>query len=138
MITGYLRRVRIAQVPLQPIHPGLDRSELRFLVSNFLICALFAVVRFCGSIFQMLACLNFAPMRSTFRFLLLLLLFFGGEMQRDAANHFSLRIGELERCRSLAIVILRNVKENGCAKWRIITGIGWTSLVGIGKAVIMC
>src|SRR5437667_11650135 len=38
MIAGYLRGILITQVPLERVHPGLDRSELRFLFSDLLIC----------------------------------------------------------------------------------------------------
>src|SRR5207249_173388 len=79
-ITGYLGCVRITKVPLEPIHPRLDRSELCFLVSNFLVCALFTLRCFFGSIFKMLACLNFASIRRAFCFLLVLFLFFRGEV----------------------------------------------------------
>src|SRR5207244_10594554 len=65
-------------------------------------------------------------------------LFFRGEVQLDAANHLSLRIGELERRRRLPIVILRDVKENCQPEWRVIAGIGWPSKVGVRKTVNMC
>ena len=137
MITGYLGCVRIAQVPLEPIHPRLDRSELCFLVSNFLVCALFTLRRFFGSIFKMLACLNFASIRRAFCFLLVLFLFFRGEVQRDTADHFSLGVGEGKDCRSLAIIVLRNVKENCRSEWRVIPGIRRPSLVGVRKPIVV-
>src|SRR5262249_23690530 len=58
-------------------------------------------------------------------------------MERKAPNHFPLCIGEGKSCRGLAIVVLRNVEENGCAKRRIIAGIGRTSVIGIGKTVFV-
>ncbi len=58
-------------------------------------------------------------------------------MQWNVADHFSLRIHELERCRSLPIVVLRNVEKDRRTERRIVTGIGWTSSVGIGNAVVM-
>src|SRR6516225_152648 len=50
---------------------------------------------------------------------------------------FSLCVGERKGGRSLAIVVLRNVEEYGCAKRRVVTGIRRTPLVGIGKTVIV-
>src|SRR5438876_777174 len=59
------------------------------------------------------------------------------EMQRKAANHLSLSISELEGCRSLAIVVLRNVEEYSCTERRVIAGIGRASCFGLGKTVIV-
>ena len=71
------------------------------------------------------------------RLFFLFFLLFRCQMQREAANHFSLCVGEGKGCRSLAIVVLRNVEEYGCAERRVITCIGRTCLVGIGKTVIV-
>ena len=137
MIAGYLRSIGVAQVPLEPIHPRLDRSKLRFLFSNLLIRALVAVILFGGSVFLMLTCLLCVWLLCPFFFFLFLLLLLGCEVERERANHFPLCIRELECCRSLAIVVLRNAEENCRAKWWIITRIGRTPLFGVAKAVIM-
>src|SRR5881396_516133 len=131
MIAGYLRGIRITQVPLERVHPGLDRSELRFLFSDLLICGLPAVVHFRRGLSQMRAG---QPFGLLFFFLFFV---FCCEMQRKAANYLSLSIGELEGCRSLAIVVLRNVEEYSCTERRVIAGIGRTSFFGLGKTVIV-
>ena len=131
MIAGYLRGIRITQVPLERVHPGLDRSELRFLFSDLLICGLPAVVHFRRGLSQMRAG---QPFGLLFFFLFFV---FCCEMQRKAADYLSLSIGELEGCRSLAIVVLRNVEEYACTERRVITGIRRTSLIGVGKTVVM-
>src|SRR5260370_35971482 len=69
MVAGYLRSIGVAQVPLEPIHPRLDSSKLRFLFSNPLVRALLAVVLFGGSVFLMLTCLLCVRWLRTFFFL---------------------------------------------------------------------
>src|SRR5437588_535626 len=131
VVASDLRRRWITQIPLEHIHPRLDRSKLRFLFSNLLLCRLFAVVHGRTSLFQMRADLSCA------RLFFFLFLLFRCQMQREAANHFSLCVDERKRRRSLSIVILRNMEEHSCAERWVITGIGWASLVGIGKTVIV-
>src|SRR5262249_55056182 len=131
VIARDLRRRWITQIPLEHIHSWLDRTKLRFLFSDLLICWLIAVVYWRTSFFQMHADLSGACL------FFLLFLLFRCQMQGKAANHFSLCVGERKSSRSLAIVVLRNVEEYGRAEQRIITGIGRTSLIGIGKTVLV-
>src|SRR5437763_866394 len=132
MVAGYLCRIRITQVPLEPIHSRLDRSKLCFLFTNLLISGVVTVIRFGGSSFQMRSWRRFAAL-----LFLLFFLFFGGEMQRNAANHSFFRVSQFDRSRTFAVVILRKMKEDSGAECRVIPNIGRTSLVGIRQAVIM-
>src|SRR5207248_2214958 len=125
MVASYLCRIRITQVPLEPIHSRLDRSKLCFLFTNLLISGIVTVIRFGRGIFQVRSWRRFAAL-----LFLLFFLFFGGEVQRNAANHFSLRVSQFDSSRTFAIVILRNMKEDSGAECRIIPNIGRTSLVG--------
>src|ERR671937_538972 len=131
MIAADLSSIWIAQVPLKRVHPRLNRSELRFLFSDLLICGLPAVVLFGRRIFQM-----FAAVSGTFLFILFFL-FFCCEVQREAANHLSLCIGELKGGRSLAVIRLRNVEEDGCPERRVVAGIRGASLIRVGETVVM-
>ena len=133
VIASDLRGIGIAQVPLQPIHSRLNGAERRFFFSNLLIATLTAAVRLGGRVFLMHAGLTFACRL----FLLVFFLLFCGKVQSEAANNLPLFIDELQRCRSLAVVVLRNVKEDGRTEWRIIAGIGRTGSFRAGNAVSM-
>ena len=60
-----------------------------------------------------------------FFFLFFLLLLFGRQMERDRTNYFALGIRELERCRGLAIIVLRNVEENGGGRQKVTKLLIW-------------
>src|SRR5579872_4266128 len=136
MITGHLRGIGIAQVPLEAVHARLNGGESLFLFLNLLIGWLPAVVHLGGSVLLTTGRLCFARLALLFFFLLLLLL--GGfQVQHEAVNYFSLGIRNFESCRRFAVIVLRNVEEDGCAEGRVIARVGWPPSFGARNTVIV-